>query len=82
MGYQSESALENKLIEQLVSKGYQWVPEVKSEATMIANFRTILETRNSANIGDESLTDKEFDRLMARLAEIDKQLRGGNYGKS
>lgn len=24
MAYQSESALENKLIEQLVSKGYQW----------------------------------------------------------
>ncbi|WP_159072153.1 hypothetical protein [Trichococcus paludicola] len=49
MACQSESALENKLIEQLVSKGYQWVPEVRSEATMIANFRTILETRNSAN---------------------------------
>ncbi len=28
MSYESESALENKLIEQLVSKGYQWVPEV------------------------------------------------------
>ena len=67
MGYQSESALENKLIEQLVSKGYQWVPEVKSEATMIENFRTILETRNSANIGDEPLTDKEFDRLMTQI---------------
>ena len=67
MAYQSESALENKLIEQLVSKGYQWVPEVKSEATMIANFRTILETRNSANIGDEPLTDKEFDRLMTQI---------------
>ena len=67
MGYQSESALENKLIEQLVSKGYQWVPEVKSEATMIANFRTILETRNSANIGDDPLTDKELDRLMTQI---------------
>ena len=67
MGYQSESALENKLIEQLVSKGYQWVPEVNSEATMIANFRTILEVRNSSNIGDEPLTDKEFDRLMTQI---------------
>jgi hypothetical protein len=28
MAYQSEAALENKLIKQLVSKGYQWVPEV------------------------------------------------------
>ncbi|WP_373752286.1 hypothetical protein, partial [Jeotgalibaca porci] len=64
MAYQSESALENKLIEQLVSKGYQWVPEVKSEATMIANFRTVMEKRNSANIGEEPLTDKEFERLM------------------
>ena len=67
MGYQSESALENKLIEQLVSKGYQWVPEVKSEETMIANFRTILEARNNTNIGDEPLTDKEFDRLMTQI---------------
>ena len=67
MGYQSESALENKLIEQLVSKGYQWVPEVNSEATMIANFRGILEVRNTANIGDDPLTDKEFDRLMTQI---------------
>lgn len=29
MGFQSESELENELIEQLVSEGYQWVPEVK-----------------------------------------------------
>ena len=67
MAYQSESALENKLIEQLVSKGYQWVPEVKSEATMIANFRTVMEKRNSANIGEEALTDKEFERLMTQI---------------
>ncbi len=67
MGFQSESELENELIEQLVSEGYQWVPEVKSEATMIANFRTILETRNSSNIGDEPLTDKEFERLMTQI---------------
>lgn len=67
MGFHSESELENELIEQLVSEGYQWVPEVKSEATMIANFRTILETRNSANIGDEPLTDKEFERLMTQI---------------
>ena len=67
MAYQSESALENKLIEQLVSKGYQWVPEVRSEATMIANFRTVLEKRNSANIGEEPLTNKEFERLMTQI---------------
>lgn len=64
MAYQSESALENKLIEQLVSKGYQWVPQVKSEATMIANFHKVLEKRNIANIGEVPLTDKEFERLM------------------
>ena len=67
MAYQSESALENKLIEQLVSKGYQWVPEVRSEATMIANFRTVLEKRNSANIGEATLTNKEFERLMTQI---------------
>ncbi|CZR09718.1 type I restriction endonuclease subunit R, EcoR124 family [Trichococcus ilyis] len=67
MAYQSESALENKLIEQLVSKGYQWVPEVKSEATMIANFRKVLEKRNSVNIGEDPLTDKEFERLMTQI---------------
>ena len=67
MGYQSESALENKLIEQLVSKGYQWVPEVKSEATMIANFRKVLEMRNCINIVDEPLTDKELDRLRTQI---------------
>ena len=64
MVYQSESALENKLIKQLVSKGYQWIPEVKSEETMIANFHKVLEKRNSVNIGEDLLTVKEFKRLM------------------
>lgn len=53
MAYQSETALEYKLIEQLVSKGYEWVPEVKSEATMVENFRMVLEQRNSMKIGEE-----------------------------
>lgn len=67
MAYQSETALEYKLIEQLVSKGYEWVPEVKSEATMVENFRMVLEQRNSMKIGEESLTDKEFERLMTQI---------------
>lgn len=67
MAYQSETALEYKLIEQLVSKGYEWVPEVKSEATMIENFRMVLEQRNSMKIGEEPLTDKEFERLMTQI---------------
>lgn len=67
MVYQSEAVLENKLIEQLISQGYQWVPEVKCESELIRNFRSLLERRNSANIGDESLTDKEFNRLMTQI---------------
>lgn len=67
MAYQSETALEYKLIEQLVSKGYEWVPEVKSEATMVENFRMVLEQRNSMKIGEEPLTDKEFERLMTQI---------------
>lgn len=63
-GFQSEEELETELIEQLISEEYQGILEVKGEAIMIANFRTILETRNSANIGDEPLTDKEFECLM------------------
>lgn len=34
---------------------------------MIANFRTVLEKRNSANIGEATLTNKEFERLMTQI---------------
>lgn len=67
MAYKSETELEYNLIEKLVGQGYEWAPEVRSEKTLILNFRTILETRNSAQFADEPLTAKEFERLMTQI---------------
>jgi len=67
MSYQSEAALEKKMMEQLVGKGYQWVKDVTDEKSLIANFRKILETRNKGNIGNTALSDKEFDRVMNHI---------------
>lgn len=64
MAYQSEAELEKKLIQQLEELGYQRV-SIPDEDTLIQNFRTQLNAHNQRVLGDNPLTDKEFQRVRA-----------------
>lgn len=57
MGYQSEAALEEAFIRQLVEQGYEYI-DVKSEAALIDNLRTQIEALNRFK-----LSDSEWKRL-------------------
>lgn len=61
MTTQSEQALENNMIDQLVGMGYERV-RVTDEAEMIANLRTQLELHN-----ETTFSDQEFDRVLNHL---------------
>lgn len=66
MGYQSEAALENQVMEQLGRQGYENVKLYSIEA-IIDNFRKILNERHHDKLNGKSLTDSEFDRLMTQI---------------
>ena len=75
MSYQSEAILENNLVKQLESQGYERV-QVNSEATVLANLKSQLEAFN-----DTSFSEKEFGNILNHLAkgnvfEKGKILRG------
>jgi type I restriction enzyme R subunit len=63
MGHQSEAILENNLINQLVSLGYQSVQIHDAEA-FLANLKTQLELFNKT-----TFTTKEFDGILNHLAK-------------
>ena len=60
-GYQSEAKLEEALIKQLQSQGYEYV-KVKDEAGLLKNLRYQLELLN-----DVSLSDSEWNRLLPMI---------------
>ena len=61
-GYQSEAKLEQALISQLQSQGYEYV-QVKDEAGLLRNLRRQLELLN-----DVSLSDSEWKRLLPMIS--------------
>lgn len=61
MTTQSEQALENNLIDQLVGMGYERVT-IADETAMVENLRVQLEAHNQV-----SFSDKEFDRVLNHL---------------
>ncbi|NVK02447.1 MAG: type I restriction endonuclease subunit R [Oceanospirillaceae bacterium] len=61
MSRQSEAALEDKLLHQLMRQGYEAVP-IPDEAALLANFRVQLEKHNKTN-----LSDTEFSRVLNHL---------------
>ena len=63
MTYQSEASLENKLIEQLISIGYEKV-KINNEKELMDNFRVQLNKFNKMNLSGVDLTDKEFQRII------------------
>lgn len=61
MSTQSEYALEETLVEQLVKLGYEHVA-IANENDLLANLKTQIETHNHI-----TLTDKEFERVLNHL---------------
>ena len=61
MTRQSEAALEDKLLNQLMRQGYEAVP-IPDEAALLANFRGQLEKHNKT-----TLSDTEFSRVLNHL---------------
>ncbi len=66
---ESESAIEKKLIEQLVYGDSQWVyrEDLKTENDLWANFKYILEQNNKDRLNGESLTEREFEQVKNQL---------------
>lgn len=64
-----ESAIEQKLIEQLVYGDSQWTyrGDLKTEADLWKNFRYILEQNNKDRLDGEALSDAEFEQVKNQL---------------
>lgn len=71
MGYQSEAQLEDHLIKQLTTQGYETVQLSDYEAVK-NNFRAQLNKFNEAKLNGQPLTDKEFKRVL--VATEDKSI--------
>ena len=57
--YQSEGDLEKELIQDLVNQGYEFLPSLKSQASMLDNVRIQLQKLN-----DVSFSDHEWQRFV------------------
>ena len=76
-GYQSEQQMEEHLIEQLCSQGYDHVP-IHTEAELVANLRTQLEKLNGITFSDaewKRFFDTEIARPNAGIVEKTKMLQ-------
>lgn len=67
MGIQSEAELEKNLIKQLVSQGYEKI-NIRNEEELNLNFKKQLELHNKKVLNDNTLTDKEFEKIMIHLS--------------
>jgi len=75
--YQSESALENELIEDLINQGYSFLHDLNTPDKMLANVRVQLQTLNSVQFSDaewvrfvEQYLDKPSDTLIDKTRKI------------
>ena len=66
MAYQSEFSLENEMMDQLKSNGYE-VVTIRNEEQLLGNFRAILNERHADKLNGQPLTDKEFQRLLTMI---------------
>ncbi len=63
--YQSEKALEDKMMQQLVADGYESVT-INSEADLLENFKAQINKHNlNKYFNGKPLSDAEFERLLA-----------------
>ncbi|WP_017305229.1 type I restriction endonuclease subunit R [Spirulina subsalsa] len=75
--YQSESALERELIQDLVNQGYQYLPKLTNPQAMLANVREQLQTLNHVQFTDsewqrfvENFLDKPGDSITDKTRKI------------
>ena len=76
-GYQSESDLERELIADLVSQGYEFLPDLNTPIAMLANVREQLQVLNNAAFSDsewarfvETYLDKPSDGIVDKTRKI------------
>lgn len=67
--FTKEAKLEEDLINQLISGESQWIyrEDLRTEADLWANLKTILERNNRAVLKDKMLTTQEFNQIRAQL---------------
>lgn len=65
--YESESKLENRLIDQLRKQGYTYI-EINDVDSLEKNFREQINIHNRAELKFKDLSDKEFERLMVKIS--------------
>lgn len=63
MGYQSEAELENQLIKQLINQEYNLV-HIDDYDQLLTNVRNQFSEFNKEKLGDNPLSDKEWNRLL------------------
>lgn len=68
MSYQGELALENEVIKQLESQGYERVI-LRNHDQLVNNFRQILNERTMDKLNNKPLSDTEFARLMTDISD-------------
>ncbi|RIM66557.1 restriction endonuclease subunit R [Staphylococcus xylosus] len=66
MGYQSEYALENEILQQLENLGYERV-DIPNVEQLHDNFRNIINERHKDKLNGKPITDREFERLMTGI---------------
>lgn len=66
MAYQSEQQLENEMIRQLTQIGYERV-SIPTINVLQQNFRNQINRINKENLAGNSLSDKEFERLLLKI---------------
>ncbi len=65
--YESESKLENKMINQLVKQGYEKV-QINNVKDLENNFREQVNKHNKIELKNRPLSDKEFEKLMVKIS--------------
>lgn len=65
--YESESKLEDRMIDQLKKQGYQYI-EINDVNELEKNFREQVNLHNRGELNSKDLSDKEFERLMVKIS--------------
>ena len=65
--FESESRLEDRMIDQLIKQGYQYV-EINDVTELERNFREQVNLHNRGELKFKDLSDKEFERLMVKIS--------------
>ena len=65
--YESEARLEDRMIEQLVKKGYNKVT-INDVNDLENNFREQINIHNKIELKNKPLSDKEFEKLMIKIS--------------